>query len=292
MRRLCVLGIVVIVGLSASGCRRPGARTPLPPPPDYTRFSNDYPWPRAAPAYVPLAARFPPPRVFTRVAVAELSWGEWLRHLPMLPPGSPVVTESGRRIGGAESEWLAGVVDIDVRKDQECTDTIQRLRAEYLRWAGREDEIVFHLTGSGDREVSWPRWRQGYRPEWDGRRLRFYQTGRPGRSRRSFDAFLATVFAWCGTDSLALDGHRAPPNDVQIGDFFIHPGDPGHAVIIVDLATDRQGRRKALILQGYLPAQSPHLLARSGDPWFELDTSHPFDSPRWGDFGWSELRRF
>jgi hypothetical protein len=292
MRRPWVVGMAAVIGVSAAGCRPRAAGTATAAPPDYTRFENDYAWPREAASYEPLVARFPPPEGFTRVPVAELSWGEWLRHLPMLPEGTPVVTETGGLIGGPESGWLAGVIDMDIRENQECTDVIHRLRAEYLRWAGRDEEIVFRLTGSGDSVVSWPKWKQGYRPSWDGRRLRFHQTGQPGRSRKSFDAFLATVFAWCGTDSMSLDGHRPQPDDVRIGDFFIHPGDPGHAVLIADLAVDRQGARKALILQGYLPAQSPHLLARSGEPWFDLDTTKPFDSPRWGEFKWSELRRF
>jgi len=292
MRRAWVVAVAAIVGLAA-GCRHPRLRAGAPPsPPDYTRFENDYAWPRAAPTYEPLVARFPAPEGFTRVPVAELSWAEWLRHVPMLPQGAPVVTETGRVIGGPGSDWLAGVIDMDLRENQECTDVIHRLRSEYLRWAGREDEIVFHLTGSGDQSVSWPKWKQGYRPDWDGRRLRFYQTGDPGRSRRSFDAFLATVFAWCGCDSMSLDGHHPQPDDAQIGDFFIHPGSPGHAVLIADLATNAQGQRKALILQGYRPAQSPHLLARAGEPWFDLDTTSAFDSPRWGEFKWSQLRRF
>jgi hypothetical protein len=282
------------MALAASGCRQSAARTAAPPaaPPDYTRFENDYAWPRAAPAYEPLAARFPAPEAFARVAVTELSWGEWLRHLPMAPEGTPVTSLSGALILPPGSPSLAGVIDMDIRENQECTDVIHRLRSEYLRWAGREDEIVFHLTGSGDQSVSWPKWKQGYRPEWDGRSLRFYQTGRPGRSRESFDAFLATVFAWCGCDSMSLDGRHPPPEDVQIGDFFIHPGSPGHAVLIADLATNAEGRKRALILQGYLPAQSPHLLGNAGEPWLELDTTKPFDSPRWGEFPWSELRRF
>jgi hypothetical protein len=91
---------------------------------------------------------------------------------------------------------------------------------------------------------------------------------------------------------MSLDGRHPPPEDVQIGDFFIHPGSPGHAVLIADLATNAEGRKRALILQGYLPAQSPHLLGNAGEPWLELDTTKPFDSPRWGEFPWSELRRF
>ena len=76
----------VIPIVCAPGCRREAAAPQ--PPPDYSRFENDYWWPREADAYEPLAARLAPPRGFTRMEVAKLSWGEWLRHLPMLPRGN------------------------------------------------------------------------------------------------------------------------------------------------------------------------------------------------------------
>jgi hypothetical protein len=172
-------------------------------------------------------------------------------------------------------------------------DVILRLRAEYLRWADREDEIVFNLTGEGT--ISWKQWKTGMRPRLEGSRLRFHKTAEPDASRATFDRYLDSVFAWCGTYSLAQDGRKVRFQELQVGDFLVHGGEPGHghAVLIADLARDEAGSLHALILQGYKPAQSPHVLAPgSGDAWFALDPEQPLDVPRWGVFEWSELRGF
>ncbi len=36
----------------------------------------------------------------------------------------------------------------------------------------------------------------------------------------------------------------------------MQPGAPGHAVLVLDLATDAQGHRVVLLGQGFMPAQS------------------------------------
>jgi hypothetical protein len=143
----------------------------------------------------------------------------------------------------------AAVLDMDVRKYQECADVVLRLRAEYLLQAGRDEQIVFHLTGGGD--ISWPQWKQGMRPRYDGRRLHFARTGQPCSSRECFDAFLHSVYEWCGTLSLATEGTVVGSGAPRIGDFFVHGGSPGHGAIIVDLATDGAGRWRALLAHGY-----------------------------------------
>ena len=260
-------------------------QTPLP------LAHDDYPWPKNTSTYEALVRRFVRPPGFTQVELSERSWGQWLRHLPLRPKRTPVVSHGGRQILSGLSPNLAGVVDMDVRENQECADLILRLRGEYLRWAGREAEIAFELTEGGS--MSWPEWKRGMRPRWDGRRLRFRETAQGDSSRASFDAFLASVFAWCGTYSLSQEGNRVTWPDVRVGDFFVHGGSPGHAVLIVDLVTDADGNRRALLLQGYMPAQSAHILATgASSPWFELDPDKPVDTPIWGAFEWSELRRF
>lgn len=252
--------------------------------------AEDYPWPRIEDDYEP-AARFEPPRGFSRTELADRSWGQWLRHLPLKPPGTPVLSRQGETIVPGDSAMLGRVVDMDVRVNQECADVILRLRAEYLRWAGREDEIVLNLTGPG--KISWPEWRKGMRPRLEGNQLKFYQSAKADASRASFEQYLDSVFAWCGTLSLAQDGKSVAFEQMQVGDFFVHGGSPGHAVLVADLARDEAGNLKALLLQGYMPAQSVHILAPgTGDVWFDLDPDKPVDAPPWGEFQWAELKRF
>ncbi len=252
--------------------------------------AEDYPWPKQAETYEPLAARFPPPEGFERVPVADGSWGQWLRHLPLLPAGTPVRSLDASVVVRGNALDLAGVVDMDVRENLECADVILRLRAEYLRHAGREADITFRLTDGG--LISWGVWRSGMRPRLEGDRLIFERIAEPDGSRARFDEFLAGVFAWCGTLSLAQEGRPVAFQDLAIGDFLVSGGSPGHAVLIVDLARNRAGELRGLILQGFIPAQTPHILAGGeAGAWFELAEGRPLEVP-WGSFGWDELRRF
>jgi len=287
-----LLGAVLVM----AGCRPaadPG-RNEAPPPAqaaDFPLHAEDYPWRRTAARYEPLVARFPAPEGFSRDELPDGGWGQWLRHLPLKPPGTAVVTRTGLPIMRANSPSLAAVVDIEVRRNQECADVILRLRAEYLRHAGREDEIVLNLTGRG--KIPWPEWQKGMRPRLEGTELEFHKRAPPDSSRASFDKYLASVFEWCGTLSLAQDGKPVTFEQLQVGDFFVHGGSPGHAVLVADLARDDQGNVRALLLQGYMPAQSMHILAAGGGrPWFDLDPAQAVDTPTWGEFSWSELRRF
>ncbi len=259
-------------------------------PASYPLSADDYAWPRTADTYEPLAARIAAPRGHARVDVASGGFAEWLRHLPVLPDGADVVSESGDTILRASSRSLAAVIDIDVRRNQECADTNMRVWSEYLKHVGRSDEIAFKLTGGGT--ISWPKWKQGYRLKTSGNSVSFVRTTGADGSRASFDKFLASVFGWCGTLSLSQEGSKVAPDDIAIGDFFVHGGSPGHTVMVVDIVVDDRGRKKALLLQGYMPAQSAHVLAHWGDPWFDLDTAKPLDVPRWREFEWDELRRF
>ena len=54
---------------------------------------------------------------------------------------------------------------------------------------------------------------------------------------------------------------------VQPGDLLIHGGQPGHAVLVVDVAENSVTHQKFMLLaQSYMPAQSIHLLRNIDDP--------------------------
>ena len=70
------------------------------------------------------------------------------------------------------------------------------------------------------------------------------------------------------------------------------PGGPGHVVLVLDVAGGPGGSRRALVGQGYMPAQDFQVLSPGdGQPWFSLD-GEALDTPFWTPFGWDTLRRY
>jgi hypothetical protein len=225
-----------------------------------------------------LAARIAPPSGARRVPLPPRSFGDWLRHLPLLPEGTAVRLFDGRL--KARKDVHAAVVDLDVpRRDlQQCADAIMRLRAEYLLAIDRPERIAFHPDIGTPRALT-------YR----------------GASRADFMRYLIRVFAEAGSASLQaeLPLRRGP---VQPGDLLIQGGHPGHAVLVLDVAEQGAGpgRRRSLLLgQSFMPAQQFHVLRNLGDPtlspWFDeaaLDTAQGLATPEWLPFFRRDVRHF
>ena len=83
------------------------------------------------------------------------------------------------------------------------------------------------------------------------------------------------------------------PEKVEIGDFFLQGGQPGHAVLVVDVAENNHGDRAFLVAQSYMPAQSRHILLNpsTGSPWYLAKPSGALVTPEW-HFVYEDLRRF
>lgn len=84
--------------------------------------------------------------------------------------------------------------------------------------------------------------------------------------------------------------------DMQPGDVFIKGGSPGHAVIVVDMATDvKTGKKMFMLAQSYMPAQEIQVLKNPNNsllsPWYSLDFGDNLETPEW-DFTSKELKRF
>jgi hypothetical protein len=235
-----------------------------------------YPWRApAAAAGDDLSARVAPPAGATRVSVAAGSFGDWLRHLPLLPRESPVLLFDGTR--KLRQDVHEAVIDIDVgRRDlQQCADAVMRLRAEYLFAAGRFDQIRFHPQPGKSNAI-----------EWSG-----------GARRDGWDHFLVRVFAAAGSASLDAELPQAHGTPLP-GDVLIQGGYPGHAVVVLDVAADPSGRRYLLLGQSYMPAQQIHVLKNLGDPrlspWYDAAALNGAGvaTPEWRPFKSKDWRRF
>lgn len=234
---------------------------------------------------------FAPPPGFSRIPRGADSFGAWLRRLPLRPAGAPVLSYRGQVRAEGDSPSIGAVAELDVGKAdlQQCADSVLRLHAEWLWSSGRAGAIGYRVT-SGDL-ASWPRWASGERATVADDHLRWGPAARPDDSHRSLRAFLDLVFTYAGSVSLARYSSPAARAEVEPGDFFVLPGGPGHAVVVLDMARDARGRTRALLGQGYMPAQDFHVLAMGGEAWFDLDVE-AVETPFWPvPFPWSSLRR-
>ena len=262
-----------------------------------------HPWRSAsAPERMPLHTRFPPPTGFKRLPAPAGSFTHWLRRLPLMPKGQPVILFNGQQ--KANQTAHSAVIDIDVGKRdlQQCADAIMRLRAEYLYAHNRFKDIRFNFTDGTP--VSFSRWSRGDRPGISGRKTIWRGGGRKSHDRKNFRRYMTIIFAYAGTYSLARELTPVAPRQIRTGDVFIKGGFPGHAVIIADMVVQpKTGKKKFLLIQSYMPAQDMHVLnnpnansnATTDAPWYSLperiDEKSELITPEW-TFAWDALKRF
>ena len=215
-----------------------------------------------------LRDRIPAPDGYSRVTVKKSSFAAWLRRLPLMHAQSPVRAYDGRILNSP----AAAVVDLDVGKRdlQQCADSIIRLRAEYLFSQGRHEDISFQLTNGMN--VDFSQFTKGYQLKQVSRtKVKWVPRGKRGASHGALQQYLKQVYLWAGTASLQNESIRVRLTDLQAGDFFIQGGFPGHTVLILDIAENAKGETRALIGQGFMPAQSFHVVPnREGNPWHAL----------------------
>lgn len=242
----------------------------------------------------------PVPAGYHRIVEAKLSFAEWLRGIG-LKKNRTVYLYNGEPKRNQEAQFA--VLDISTgNKDlQQCADAVMRLRAEWLYSLGDPWLIDFHTVGGTS--LNFGQWAAGKRWRLGGGGLVGYMTGdiihrqaegsvrarqalaTAYKDRKCFDAYLETVFGWCGTLSLEKELNRVPRfGDMQIGDVFIWGGSPGHAMLVVDMAEDRAGHKLYMLAQGYMPAQDIHIVKnpdeRGLSPWYRLGEG-PVYTPEW-----------
>jgi hypothetical protein len=197
----------------------------------------------------------------------------------------------GGEILDGEDASVAAVAELDVGSAnlQQCADSIIRLHAEWLWSRGQKERIAYRFTSG--HLASWPRYAAGERARVAGSKVTWVKSGPVDGSRATFRAYLDLVFTYAGTLSLATEKQRPGRADVRPGDFFVLGGSPGHAVLVLDVARNPEGRRVALLGQGFIPAQDFHVLSPGRDgPWFSLEAEE-VATPYWKPFPWSSLRR-
>ncbi|GMQ58082.1 DUF4846 domain-containing protein [Vallitalea sediminicola] len=236
--------------------------------------------------------RFNVPTNYERVKVEEQSFGEYLRTLPLKPHGSKVEYYNGN-IKDKMNVYEA-VIDMDIgdKNLQQCADAIMRLRGEYLFGQGYYDKIHFNFT-NGFR-VDYSKWIDGYRIKVDGNKTEYVKKKQPSNTYKDFFEYMEYVFIYAGTLSLSQELDDIELNDMQIGDVFIKGGSPGHAVIVIDMAVNKDtGDKVFMLAQSYMPAQDIQVLCNNNNsqsPWYNLN-DETINTPEW-TFDRNQLKRF
>ncbi len=182
-----------------------------------------------------LPQRFPPPPGFERLPADPNSFAHYLRQLPLKPPGTRVRYYDGRE--KENPDIYAAVVDLPIgtKNLHQCADAIIRLRAEYL-WRTRQNDQVHFNLNNGFR-VDYARWRKGERVKVVGNQTSWQPGAATSNTYATFWSYLEFIFTYAGTLSLSKEIQPVSVSDLQIGDIFIQGGSPGHAVIVVDMAS-------------------------------------------------------
>ena len=189
------------------------------------------------------------------------------------------------------------ILNIDVGKKnlQQCADATMRIRAEYLFQQKRYSDIHFNFT-SGD-TAYYLKYAQGFRSVIKNNKVTWKHSATKDTSYNNFRKYLDLVFTYAGTSSLNKELITANWEHLQPGDILIQTGKPyGHAVIICDVATNKETKQKIYLLaQSYMPAQEIHILKNPNNPelspWYQCRNQDEIITPEW-TFNKNNLKRF
>lgn len=196
----------------------------------------------------------PEPWGYERISGDDMAYTDYLRSLPLKERGSRVQLYTG---GDARFQSLNyAVINMPILSNAEqCADVCMRLRAEYLYSTGHYGRIRFQNV--------------------NGKTLSY----RGGGSRKSFERYLRNLYGVASTFSLSREMKTRRLADMQPGDIFVYPArygqQYGHAVMVVDVAVNSNGKKAFLLAEGNTPAREIHVMRNFKDPfrspWFMLD---------------------
>ncbi|WP_153799812.1 DUF4846 domain-containing protein [Foetidibacter luteolus] len=171
------------------------------------------------------------------------------------------------------------VIDISTGDEdlQQCADAIMRLRSEYFWTAKNYAQVKF--PASGNVILSFDRYAKGERYDVHNNKLYVCRRANtsPNYTHSNLMNFLRIVFTYCGTYTVRQQTNPvADLKDIQAGDVLVKAGSPGHAMIVADVAVNKEtGRKIFLLAQGYMPAQDMHIVKNKNNaalsPWYSVE---------------------
>lgn len=202
----------------------------------------------------------PLPAGYKRIEGEDADFAAFLRDI-RLKEDRTVYLFDGSKKQNQTAQFAVLNISVGNRDLQQCADAVMRLRAEYLFDRGLVKQIAF-TDNNG----------------------KVYQFTKPFDHEHLL-VFMNNVFGMCGSASLSKQLFSKNLKDAQPGDVLIRGGFPGHAVMIMDVAENKEGRRIFMIAQSYMPAQDIHLLINPMNtdlsPWYYADLKTNIETPEY-----------
>jgi len=246
------------------------------------------------PAGISVATRIRTPQGYERTRAGLDTYETYTRNLPVKAHQSPVLLYNGSHKGNQSVH--AAVLDLSIgTKDlHQCADAAMRIKADFLRAAGRQADIHFDLT-NGHR-IDYSKWREGYRINVQGNKTEWVLEEQPSDSERVYWQYLELIFTYAGTLSLSRELEPAPLSSLSAGHLWLQGGSPGHAVLVLDECMhSASGEKLYLLAQSYMPAQEMHILINVNEPdispWYRAPAGTTMSTPEW-TFGTTDLYYF
>ncbi len=186
----------------------------------------------------------PPPAGYARKTLPEQSFGYFLRQFS-LKKDNAIYYYDGQVRNNQNGHFAVLDMAVGDRDLLQCADVVMKLRMLYLKT--QRKEMLFYDNDGGIYALSYP-----------------YD---------KLEQYMNRVFGMCGSMSLSKQLHAKSMHDIAIGDVFIKGGFPGHAQMVVDVVENDRGHRYFMLAQGFMPAQSPHIvrnLNNNRSPWFDV----------------------
>jgi Domain of unknown function (4846) len=208
-----------------------------------------------------LIKNIPLPAAYECIQNEKNSFAAWLENVA-LKKDKTVYIYDGSPKHNQTAQFA--VLDISVGKKnlQQCADAVMRLRAEYLFSQKKFEEIIFRDNVNG-----------------------LYKFMQP-YTKENLIIYLDIVFGMCGTASLSKQlKAKSNFNELEAGNVLIRGGFPGHAVIVMDVAINKEGNKIYLLAQSYMPAQDIHVLQNPTNeklsPWYEINDEDLISTPEY-----------
>ena len=222
-----------------------------------------------------LTTKYRTPEGYTRINPSD-PFAVYLNHIPLKGEHGTVKLFDGTEKSNKSS--YVGVIDLQpfINNIQFHTNAIYRLRAEFLYQNKRFNEIDFKINNKLS-YVPYTKYVQG------------------DYSYEKFLEYMELFLTATTTNSLSLSTSSIKLKDINIGDIFMQKSSTkSHAVIVMDIAVNKKGKKLILLAQSFYPGQDIHIISNPTNenisPWYEVKDGTLL-TPEWR-FMSSDLIRF